>query len=73
MFNIISTIIGFVGLIIALIGLIPLLGWLNWIAIGVCLLGLVLGIIARNKTGRTLNFVVICLAVARLIIGGGII
>ena len=71
--NVFSTIIGLVALIIALVGFIPLLGWLNWFAIPPAVVGLVLGLMSRETTGRNINLVVLALAVIRLSLGGGIL
>jgi hypothetical protein len=71
--NILSTIIGIVALLIALVGFIPLLGWLNWFAIPVAVVGLVLGLLSRETSGRNINVVVLALAMIRLALGGGIL
>lgn len=71
--NALSVIVGILALIGALIGFIPLLGWLNWGVIPLAVVGLVLGLIARENTGRNINLVVLALAVIRLALGGGIL
>jgi hypothetical protein len=71
--NFLSTIIGIIALLIALVGFIPLLGWLNWFAIPLAVVGLVLGLISREKSGRNVNLVVLALAIVRLALGGGIL
>ncbi|MEX2540432.1 MAG: hypothetical protein WD314_01440 [Trueperaceae bacterium] len=71
--NIISIVIGVVALLGALVGFIPLLGWFNWLVIPLAVIGLVVGMLARENGGRNVNGVVLVLAVLRLIIGGGII
>jgi hypothetical protein len=71
--NVLSTIIGIMALIIALVGFIPLLGWLNWLAIPVAVVGLVLGLMSRETSGRNINLVVLALAAVRLGLGGGIL
>ena len=71
--NVLSTIIGIVALLIALVGFIPLLGWLNWFAIPVAVVGLVLGLLSRQTSGRNINLVVLALAAVRLALGGGIL
>jgi hypothetical protein len=71
--NILSAIIGIVALLIALVGFIPFLGWLNWFAIPVAVVGLVLGLLSRETSGRNINLVVLALAVIRLALGGGIL
>jgi hypothetical protein len=71
--NVLSTIIGIVALIIALVGFIPLLGWLNWFVIPLAVVGLVVGLISRQTSGRNINLVVLALAAVRLALGGGIL
>lgn len=71
--NLISVVIGVVALLGALVGFIPLLGWFNWFVIPLAILGLVLGLLARENTGRNVNLVVLALAVVRLFLGGGIL
>ena len=71
--NVLSTVVGIMALIIALVGFIPLLGWLNWFAIPVAVVGLVLGLISRQTSGRNINLVVLALAIVRLALGGGIL
>ena len=71
--NVLSTIIGLMALIIALVGFIPLLGWLNWFAIPLGVVGLVVGLMSRETSGRNINLVVLALAVVRLALGGGIL
>ena len=71
--NLISILVGLVALLGALVGFVPLLGWLNWFVIPVAVVGLVLGLLARERSGRNDNAVVQSLAVARLAIGGGVL
>ena len=71
--NVLSTIIGIVALIIALVGFIPLLGWLNWFVIPLAVVGLVMGLMSRQTSGRNINLVVLALAAVRLALGGGIL
>jgi hypothetical protein len=71
--NVLSTIIGIVALIIALVGFIPLLGWLNWFVIPLAVVGLVMGLMSRQTSGRNINLVVLVLAAVRLALGGGIL
>jgi hypothetical protein len=71
--NVLSTILGIVALTIALVGFIPLLGWLNWFAIPVAVVGLVLGLMSKETSGRNINIVVLALAMVRLALGGGIL
>lgn len=71
--NLISVLIGLAALLGALIGFVPLLGWLNWLVIPLAVVGLVVGMLARERSGRNVNAVVLALAVARLAIGGGVV
>lgn len=71
--NLISVLIGLLALLGALVGFVPLLGWLNWLVIPVAVVGLVLGLLARERSGRNVNAVVLALAVVRLAIGGGLV
>jgi len=71
--NVVSKIIGIIALIIMLIGLIPLFGILNWIVLPLASLGVVIGIFAPNKSGFTLNAIVLIISALRLMVGGGII
>jgi hypothetical protein len=70
--NVISSIIGIIALLIALVGFIPLLGWLNWLALPTAVVGLVIGLMSKETSGRNINMVVLALAIIRLVLGGGI-
>jgi hypothetical protein len=71
--NVISSIIGIIALLIALVGFIPLLGWLNWLALPTAVVGLVIGLMSKETSGRNINMVVLALAIIRLVLGGGIL
>ena len=71
--NLVSILIGVAALLGALVGFLPLLGWLNWFVIPLAVVGLVLGLMARETAGRNVNAVVLVLAVVRLSLGGGIL
>ncbi len=71
--NVISSLLGAVGLVICIVGILPLLGWLNWISLLIAILGTILGILARQKTGLGLNILVLVISMFRLMIGGGIV
>lgn len=71
--NLVSILIGVAALLGALVGFLPLLGWLNWFVIPLAVVGLVLGLMARETAGRNVNAVVLILAVVRLSLGGGIL
>jgi hypothetical protein len=70
--NVISSIIGIIALLIALVGFLPLLGWLNWLALPTAVVGLVIGLMSKETSGRNINMVVLALAIIRLVLGGGI-
>jgi hypothetical protein len=72
MFNLVSLIIGFVGLIFAVIAFLPLLGWANWLIIPLAIIGAVVGMVSRGTAGRNLNLFVILIGIVRLMLGGGI-
>lgn len=72
MLNLISIVIGVIGLILALIAFLPLLGWANWLILPIPIVGAVIGMLSRQTSGRNLNLVVILIAVLRLALGGGI-
>lgn len=73
MLNIISIIIGLVGIPLTLIGLVPFLGWTNWIWLIVPVIGAIVGALSSSKGGLILNLVVLGIMATRLSIGGGII
>lgn len=70
--NIISTLLGSIGLIICLIGLFPLLGWISWVSLVLSIIGAVFGIFAERRSGLSLNLLVMLISMFRLMIGGGI-
>lgn len=71
--NLLSIVVGIAALIGALVGFVPLLGWLNWFVIPLAIVGLVLGLMARETSGRNVNAVVLVLSVVRLSLGGGLL
>lgn len=71
MLNIVSLLIGIAGLGCA--AFLPLPGDLNWLIIPLALVGAIIGMAARRKTGRDLNMVVAVLAAIRLAMGGDIL
>jgi len=73
MLNILSILIGIVALLLGIFAFIPFLGWAYWMIIPIALVGLGLGVVSRQKSGRNLNLVVIVVGVIRLSLGGGII
>ena len=73
MLNLISLVIGAVALLLVIPAFLPLLGWMNWLIVPVAVVGLVVGLASRQKSGRNLNLVVIVIGVVRLMLGGGVI
>jgi hypothetical protein len=73
MLNITSIIVGVIGLLLAILALFPLLGWANWFLLPIPVIGLVLGVLSKETSGRNLNIVVLVVMVGRLFLGGGII
>lgn len=73
MLNLLSLIVGAVALVLGIVAFIPLLGWAYWLIIPLALVGLGLGVVSRQKSGRNLNLVVIIVGGIRLMLGGGII
>ncbi len=73
MLNVLSLVIGVITLILAVFAFIPLLGWANWVIIPFAIIGLALGVLSKQTSGRNLNLVVIIVGVGRLMLGGGII
>lgn len=73
MLNLLSLIVGAVALVLGIIAFFPLLGWAYWLIIPLALVGLGLGVVSRQKSGRNLNLVVIIVGALRLMLGGGII
>jgi hypothetical protein len=72
MLNILSLLIGALGLLLAVPALIPFLGWANWFVLPVAAVGIALGVLSRRKSGRNLNIAVMIIAAGRLMLGGGI-
>lgn len=73
MLNLLSLIVGAIALVLGIFAFFPLLGWAYWLIIPIALVGLGLGVVSRQKSGRNLNLVVIVIGVIRLTLGGGII
>lgn len=81
--GLISLLWGIFAMIWMVIALIPFLGWGNWFLIPFAAVGAIIAAIGiavsspgergRAKTGLVLNGLVIVVAVARLVLGGGII
>lgn len=73
MFNLISILIGLVGLSLALIGILPVLSLVNWIAFPIAVVGTAFGLLSRETSGRNLNILVLLISGLRLWLTGGII
>ena len=73
MFNIVSLLIGLLAIPWVLLAALPLVGALNWLVIPWGLLGLFFGVLSRGTAGRSLNLVVLAVAIVRLWIGGGLL
>ncbi len=72
--NTISIVFGILGVLGLGLGFLPLLGWTNWfVTLPLGIVGLVLGAISGKRGGLVLCAVVLVLAAARLLIGGGVI
>ena len=72
MLNLVSILIGVLGLLTAALAFIPLLGWMNWFVIPVAVVGMGIGVLSKRRTGTNLNIAVILICVLRLFLGGGI-
>ena len=73
MLNLVSIIIGLVGLVFAAIAFLPLLGWANWLVVPLAIVGAAVGIMSRGSAGRNLNIFVIVVGIFRLMLGGGLL
>ena len=73
MLNLVSVVIGLVGLVFAAIAFLPLLGWANWLVVPLAVIGAAIGLMSRSNAGRNLNIFVIVVGIFRLILGGGLL
>lgn len=73
--NLISIVIGIAAFLLLLVTLLlPVIGAIGaWISLLLGLAGLVVGLLATENNGRNVNLVVIVVAIARLMLGGGFI
>ncbi|MFC4456460.1 hypothetical protein [Deinococcus sonorensis] len=72
--NLISIVFGVLAALGLVVGFLPLLGWTNWfITLPLGIVGLILGVMSRQRGGTTLNVVVLALAALRLFLGGGLL
>lgn len=73
MFNLLSWLFGLLSLVIVIPSSIPFLGWGNWLALPLIVIGIVIGAISSQTSGRNFCLIVLLVAVVRLSIGGGIL
>jgi hypothetical protein len=71
--NLLSLLIGALGLMLVALAFLPLLGWANWFILPMAVIGLGIGATSDRTAGRNLNIVVILIGVLRLVLGGGVI
>ena len=73
--NVVSIFIGLAAFLLLLLTLLrPVIGAIGaWIALLMALVGVVAGMLAHRANGRNINLVVIAVAIARLVLGGGLI
>ena len=73
--NTLSLLLGIVAASIAAIGFlpIPLLPLVNWVAFPIALLGVLIGLSGRRKSGRNLNLLVLLVSGVRLFLTAGLI
>nr|WP_183988927.1 hypothetical protein [Deinobacterium chartae] len=72
--NALSLILGIIAAIALLLGILPLFGWTLWIlTVPAGIIGLILGLLSGQRTGVTLNVVVLAIAALRLFLGGGLL
>lgn len=73
--NVVSVFIGLAAFLVLFVTLlIPVVGALGaWVSLLLALVGVVAGMLAEQRNGRNINLVVIAVAVARLMLGGGLI
>lgn len=77
----VSVIFSVIALVFALVGLIPFLGILNWIAIIFAIIAFISGIVGAVVkkqrgayiAGIVISILVSCIAIIRLVLGGGIL
>ena len=72
MLNLISIIIGVVGLVLAIPALLPIVAWAFYLIIPLAVVGALIGVASQSNTGRNLNLLVIVIGVVRLMITGGL-
>ncbi|GAB5349976.1 hypothetical protein [Alteriqipengyuania sp. 357] len=73
MLNILSWLLGILGLIIVIPATIPFLGWANYFAMPFLILGIICGLLSSHRSGGNFCLIVTVIAVIRLMLGGGIL
>lgn len=73
MLNFLSLVFGVLSLVIVIPATIPFLGWANWLALPLIAIGIVIGQLSSQKSGRNFNLIVLLIAVVRLSLGGGVL
>ena len=73
MLNFLSLVFGVLSLVIVIPATIPFLGWANWLALPLIVIGIVIGQLSSQKSGRNFNLIVLLIAVVRLSLGGGVL
>lgn len=72
--RVLSIFFGILAALGLLLGFLPFFGWLNWIfVLPPAVLGLIFGVLARDRGAMTLSAVVAVLGALRLMLGGGVI
>ena len=72
MLNLISIIIGAVGLVLAIPALLPIVAWAFYLIIPLAVVGALIGQASTSNVGRNLNLAVIVIGVLRLMLTGGL-
>jgi hypothetical protein len=67
-----SVLIGLVCAVLLVPGLIPFLGWMQWGVLVGCVFGIIFGAFCEKKIGLYINIAVGVVALARLMLGGGV-
>ncbi|MEY4501624.1 MAG: hypothetical protein RIS52_1514 [Pseudomonadota bacterium] len=70
--NIISLILGTIGLVLVVIAYFPILGALNWFILPIPIVGLAIGATSDKTSGRNLCIAVVAASALRLWLGGGL-
>ena len=73
MLNFLSLVFGVLSLVIVIPATIPFLVWANWLALPLIAIGIVIGQLSSQKSGRNFNLIVLLIAAVRLSLGGGVL